>query len=101
MALKNRSERLASREFLPRCRFCGDFGEGGGKGRLGHMAWNYNRPVGISEHVIPGVDQNSGAENRHIPFDHSAATLRIQRADAAVEHRKAHAADSPDISDQS
>ena len=48
----------------------------------------------------PGCDDDAAAGDRHVHRHHLAAPARIERSDAAMEHRKAHRPDLADVAHQ-
>src|SRR4029077_11613207 len=58
---------------------------------------NDHDAVDVAEHGIPRADAYTGADDRTIHLDHSAAALAVEWSDAAVEYGKFHPADLPDV----
>src|ERR1700730_2908695 len=83
----------AAQELVTRGVLAADLLEGPRQDRLFDLSRHHDDPVGIAEDEVAGFHANAGADDRHVDVGDLAATLRVERRDAAMEDRETGVAD--------
>src|SRR3984957_15614345 len=82
-----------AQELVTRGVLAADLLESSCQDRLFDLSRHHDDPVDIAEDEVAGFHANAGADDRHVDVGHLAASLRVERGDAAMEDRETRVAE--------